>query len=651
MHRRTFCLAALFASACSAAQHAPPPAPATATGSPVRRPARRGPTIEQLLNVHRASAPSPLPDGHIVAFLSDAPGMAQPFTVAPGPQPAPETHWHRAATFTERVQFARFDPGGRYLWMGRDHGGDENTQLLRALASGDGLLEVTANPSVRHMFGAFRADGGAIAYASNERERGDFDVYVRPVEGAAARRVLEAHGHHEAEDFSPDGRYLVASEEHWSFDTDLDLVDLAADPPARTRLTTHEGDERYYYPRFARDGRGLFVLADRGREFMNLAYYPLPAGPLQFVLDEPHDADLLAVAPAGNALALAVNLHGWTEVRLYDPADPSHPRPLARVELPPAVVSSMAFTRDGRWLFLGAGRASMPNEVFRVEVRTGHAERVTQSDHAGIDEAALVEPTVETVRSFDGVEVPVLLYRPRDVAPGERLPVVVSVHGGPESQATPDFNPVTQFLVGHGYIVATPNVRGSTGYGKRYSHLDDVARREDSVRDLGEVNRWLRARPDVDPDRIAVMGGSYGGYMTLAAITLQPELWAAACDIVGIANFRTFLSHTAAYRRAQREAEYGSLARDGELLDRISPLNHVDRIRAPLMVIHGTNDPRVPVGEAEQIVSALRARGQRVEYMRFEDEGHGLARRENRVRAYGAMVQFFDSVTGSTHAP
>jgi dipeptidyl aminopeptidase/acylaminoacyl peptidase len=231
--------------------------------------------------------------------------------------------------------------------------------------------------------------------------------------------------------------------------------------------------------------------------------------------------------------------------------------------------------------------------------------------------------------------------------PGDRAPAVVWVHGGPEAQFTPYFSPVIQYLVASGYVVAAPNVRGSTGYGKRYAHLDDVGLREDSVRDLEHVNQWLRGREYVLPDRIAVTGGSYGGYMVLAAITLQPTLWAAACDIVGIANFRTFLERTASYRRALREAEYGSLARDGEILDRVSPIHRVDRIRAPLFVIHGANDPRVPVHEAEQIVAALRGRNQRVEYVRFENEGHGIFRLENKVRAYGELVRFFNDVLGA----
>jgi dipeptidyl aminopeptidase/acylaminoacyl peptidase len=189
-----------------------------------------------------------------------------------------------------------------------------------------------------------------------------------------------------------------------------------------------------------------------------------------------------------------------------------------------------------------------------------------------------------------------------------------------------------------------PNIRGSTGYGKKYAHLDDKDKREDSIADLAAINAWLRTRPDVDPARIAVMGGSYGGYATLASITLYPEIWAAACDIVGIANFRTFLEKTAPYRRALREAEYGALDKEGDLLDKISPIHKVDRIKSPLFVIHGTNDPRVPVQEAEQIVEALKKRNVRVEYMKFDNEGHGLVRRENRIKAYGALTTFFDEV-------
>ncbi len=636
---RTVALLALTLAACSGAQRTP-----TVAWRP-----RSGPSMEQLLNVHRASSPSLSPDGRAVAFLSDAAGLPQAFRV--NGDGAAEAQWQRLVTDPERMQFVRYAPDGRWLYLGRDHGGDENTQVLRLAAGGDPVgapADLTAAPEVKHLFGALSGDGRWMAWASNARSRGDFDVYVRGTdEGSTARRVFEAAGHHEVIDFSPDARFVTVLEERSNFDQDVFVVDVTA--ATSRQLTAHagEGDVRYQSPTFSRDGAQLFVVSDRGREFMNLAVLDVtgatPALP-RFVVDEPHDLDLIELSPDGVTLAAVYNLDGWSQLRLYDVHDPAHPTERARPAVPPGVISSLSFSRDGASLAFDLSRAASPDEVFRLRVADGIVDRLTQSDHAGLDETRLVEPSLERVRSFDGEEVPLLLYRPRDLAPGERAPVVVYVHGGPEAQFTPYFNPVIQYLVGHGYIVAAPNVRGSTGYGKRYAHLDDVARREDSVRDLAAVNQWLRARADVAPSRIAVMGGSYGGYMVLAALTLNPELWAAGCDIVGIANFRTFLERTAAYRRALREAEYGSLARDGELLDRISPIHRVERIRAPLFVIHGANDPRVPVAEAEQIVAALRQRGQRVEYTRFDNEGHGIFRRENRLRAYGDVVRFFDDV-------
>ncbi len=606
---------------------------------------RSGPTLDQLLNVHRAYAPSPSPDGRTVAFLSDAAGLPQAHAVTVGAAAVAEASWRRIVTATERVQFVSYAPDGRFLFLGRDIGGDENTQLFRALPDGQSLVSLTPDPRVKTLFGTFSEDGHQVAYAANSRSPGDFDVYVRPTDDGVARRVFEAAGHHEAIHFSPDGQRLVVTEDRSNFDQDVFVVSLATPPATPVRLTPHEGDVRYQHPTFTRDGHRLFVLSDHGREAMNLALLsadtPLAGAPA-YVLSDDHDIESMALAE--DTLALVFNVDGYSQLRLYNAADPAHPLELARPALPAGVVTSIAFAHDGSALFVDLSRATSPDEVYRVETPSGAVTAVTASDHAGLDPSILVEPTLERVRSFDGLEVPVFLYTPRGLRPGDRAPTVVWVHGGPEGQFTPYFNAVIQFMVGHGYIVAAPNVRGSTGYGKRYSHLDDIERREDSVRDLAAVNRWLRTRADVHPDRIAVLGGSYGGYMVLAALTLDPELWAAGCDIVGIANFRTFLERTASYRRPLREAEYGSLARDGAVLDRISPIHRVDRIRAPLFVIHGANDPRVPVSEAEQIVAALRARHQRVEYLRFDNEGHGIFRRENRIAAYGALARFFDEV-------
>jgi dipeptidyl aminopeptidase/acylaminoacyl peptidase len=265
--------------------------------------------------------------------------------------------------------------------------------------------------------------------------------------------------------------------------------------------------------------------------------------------------------------------------------------------------------------------------------------QATRSSLGGIPGESFIEPSLIRYPTFDGREIPAFLFLPRD-KPAANLPVVINVHGGPESQARPIFNPINQYLVAQGYAVLATNVRGSTGYGYAYQSLDDVRKRMDSVADLQHAALWLRESGLADPARIIVMGASYGGFMVLSAITTYPDLWAAAIDIVGIANFVTFLENTHPWRRKLRTSEYGSLENDREFLEEISPIHHVERISAPLFVIHGANDSRVPIGEAEQIVAALSQRQVPVEYLRFEDEGHGLVKRANRLIAYPAIVRF-----------
>jgi dipeptidyl aminopeptidase/acylaminoacyl peptidase len=259
-----------------------------------------------------------------------------------------------------------------------------------------------------------------------------------------------------------------------------------------------------------------------------------------------------------------------------------------------------------------------------------------------VDPATFVPPDLVRVPSFDGLQVPAFVFRPRGVA--GRHPVVVVVHGGPESQWRPSFSPLVQYLVAGGFAVVAPNVRGSTGYGRTYQHLDDVDKRLDSVADLAALHDWIATCDDLDEDRCALYGGSYGGYMVLSGLVHQPERWAAGVDVVGIANLVTFLQNTAAWRRAWREREYGSLTHDRELLERLSPIAHVERLRAPLMVVHGRNDPRVPLGEAEQIHAVARAKGLPSELLVYEDEGHGLAKLRNRLDAYPRVAAFLHEV-------
>jgi dipeptidyl aminopeptidase/acylaminoacyl peptidase len=265
---------------------------------------------------------------------------------------------------------------------------------------------------------------------------------------------------------------------------------------------------------------------------------------------------------------------------------------------------------------------------------------VTRAGGLGLDTSALIEPEHVQYPTFDGRQIPALFYPAPSTTDNGPAPCVVLVHGGPKGQYRPTFQALVQFLASAGFAVLAPNVRGSSGYGRTYVHLDDVRKRMDSVADLAHGVYWLRDSGRADPRRIAVYGGSYGGFMVLAALTTYPDLWAAGVDLVGIANFVSFLENTGPWRRHLREAEYGSLENDREFLEEISPINHVEQITAPLLVIHGANDPRVPINEAEQMVARLKSLGRTVEFLRLEDEGHQIAKLKNKLVAYPLAVDF-----------
>ncbi len=413
----------------------------------------------------------------------------------------------------------------------------------------------------------------------------------------------------------------------------------------QVRALTPETDERpalHMAAQWSADRRGLYLLSNRGRQFLALAWLDLASGEMTYLRDEAWDADGLALSRDGRRLALTTNEGGYSRLELFDVSDGwEQRRALPTPDLPRGVVFGLEWSPDGTKLAFTLDRADDAPDVWVWETTEGTLWRATHSARGGIPLESFVAPAPVHYPTFDGRQIPALLFTPRDVAP-RGLPVVVYVHGGPESQYRPNFNPVVQYLVNQGYAVLAPNVRGSTGYGYEYQSLDDIRLRMDLVDDLRHAALWLAEQGIADPRRIAVMGGSYGGFMVLAAITTYPDVWAAAVDIVGIANFVTFLEHTGPWRRKLREVEYGSLEHDREFLEAISPIYHVDRIIAPLFVVHGANDPRVPVGEAEQMVAALRARGVPVEYLRFEDEGHGLQKRANRLIAYPQIARFLD---------
>ncbi|MGH2481883.1 MAG: alpha/beta fold hydrolase, partial [Ktedonobacteraceae bacterium] len=371
-------------------------------------------------------------------------------------------------------------------------------------------------------------------------------------------------------------------------------------------------------------------------DFQNLAWLDLTSGELSYLRDDVWDIERLESSHDGRHMALILNEDGYSRLEIFDVAQGwQERRALPSPTLPKGVIPETCWSRDGKRLAITSISATAPMDIRVWDTEHETLWQATRSSLGSIPQESFIEPKLVRYPTFDERQIPALLFLPRD-RPARDLPVVINVHGGPEGQARPIFNAVNQFFAAQGYAVLAPNVRGSSGYGYTYMSLDDVRKRMDSVADLRSAVLWLRESGLANPERIVVMGGSYGGFMVLSAITTYPDLWAAAIDIVGIANFVTFMENTHPWRRKLRESEYGSLENDREFLEEISPIRRVDQITAPLFVIHGANDPRVPVGEAEQLVAALRRRQVPVEYLRFEDEGHGLVKRANRLTAYPA---------------
>ena len=603
--------------------------------------------IERYLNIRSATSSALSPTGDQIAFLTNISGTPQVWMVnAQGGWPDQMTF------FPDRVDFISWSPDGSGLVFGKSIGGDENAQLYWMPPDGSQIRALTSEPKVRHNFGGWSHDGKKISYASNQRNRDFFDIYVMDVATGSSQLVYQQDGSNAPVAWSVDGRRLVVSHanEQLSLDNDLYLVDIASKTP--THLTPHEGAAQFSDVRFMPDGHSLLFTSNDKREFQTLAQMNLATRRVDILDDTQWDVAGIEVSDNGGMLAYTLNRDGFSELYMRRLNTDGEPLITAlgpkgtMVKLPgKGVVGGLSFSRDGRKLALVFNGARFNADVWIYDLQTRTLKQVTHSARAGIPQSSFVEPELIHYKTFDERMIPAWYYRQRNIqinGSDQPVPVIVSVHGGPEGQALPTFSATDQYFLARGYAILVPNVRGSTGYGKTYTHLDDVQKREDSVKDLAAAVDWLKSRGGADPKRIAVMGGSYGGYMVLAAITLYPEIWSSAVELFGIANFETNLQRTSGYRRKLREREYGTLEKDLEFLRSISPIYKVDRIRAPLFVLQGKNDPRVPYTESEQIVKALRDRNRPVEYILFEDEGHGFVKLNNRLFMYPKIVEFLD---------
>ncbi|MCI4355560.1 MAG: alpha/beta fold hydrolase [Thermoplasmata archaeon] len=590
--------------------------------------AARTARLRSWFDVATSYSPEPTHDGTSVAYLSDPGERPQAFRVPiDGGRSIPLT------PDGQRIGAIHPSPTDGSAVVALDSGGNEHWQLALLSDMSQGrptIRSLTNDPDVIHSPGRWREDGKRYAFSSNARDRRFFDVYELEVgrEGATPVPVLTADGLHDVVDARA-GQLLIAHAR-----TNLD-VDLILRQGERTlTLNPHEGEETVRAATVTSEA--VYAGANPGREFAALVRYRPGRPGHEFLREYLGDVELVEASPDGRQLLVGVNRDGWSELHLFSPAT-GEDRPLPTS--PKGVVAKARWTPDGSAIVHDLSSVEGV-EVYRRFVESGKPRRLTNSPRPV--PVHVRDPKLERAVAVDRVVLPYWQYEPAGAAVG----TLIEVHGGPESQARPGLNRFRQFLVAEGWRVVLPNVRGSTGYGRTFVHLDDVRKRMDSVRDLRDLVAHVRKRDGASVGPIGILGGSYGGFMVLSALSTYPDLFSAGVDIVGIANFVTFLEKTGPWRRAVREAEYGTLDHDRDFLEEISPLGHADRITAPLLVIHGRNDPRVPAHEAEQIVETLRTLGRTVDLLMFDDEGHGIVGRTNRERAYGAVAAFLAQHVG-----
>ena len=543
--------------------------------------------------------------------------------------------------FADSVSSGRFHPnGGDYIVFMKDVGGGEWYQLYRyEMKTGDSTL-LTDGKS-RNLMGPWSSDGDRIAYMSTRRTGKDTDLWVmNPADSKTDRLLTQlSGGGWQPEDWSPDDKRILLLGELSINESYLWLVDTATGQ--KTELTPHNMTEKVSYgeARFSKDGKGIYVTTDKDSEFHRLAYIDLETRQPTYLTTSVHwDVETFDLAHDGKLLAFVTDEEGLSVLHVRDT---TNGREMPLPHIPTGVIGGLRWHKNGHELGFSLNNSRGPGDCYSLDVANEKLERWTNSETA-VKTESLLQAELIHWKGFDGKMVSGFLYKPLAKFAGKR-PVLVVIHGGPEGQSQPTFLGRNNYLLNElGIALIYPNVRGSTGYGKTFSLLDNGFKREDTYKDINALFDWIATQPELDSQRIAVTGGSYGGHMTLAVSTFYSDRIRCSVDIVGMSNLVTFLEHTEAYRRDLRRVEYGD-ERDPkmrEYLEKIAPMNNIEKIKKPMFVIAGKNDPRVPVSESQQIADALKKQGTPVWLMIANDEGHGYRKKPNQDFQFYATVEF-----------
>jgi len=592
-------------------------------------------TIEQFLNTVSIFGGSFSFDESKILFTSNETGIYNAYTI-----PVAGGEAKQVTQSTENSVFAVsfFPEDDRMLYLS-DTGGNEIYHIYMTGLDGSSR-DLTPFGEARSTFYSWSRDGKSFFFGCNKRDSRFIDLYEMDIATFTPKLVFQNDGGYTIGDISYDKRYIALAKTITEHNSDIYLYDRKKD--SLKHLTPHEGDIKNMPACFTVDSKKLYFLTDEEGEFIYLKSYDIADGTVETIETADWDISYSYISWNGRYRVTAINNDARTEIRIHDLVTGEL---VDLPEMPEGVISSVGISKSENLMRFYVNGSRAPNDLYIYDFRSGEYRKLTESLNPEIDTRDLVDAEVIRYTSFDGLEIPAILYKPHGARKGDRVPALVWVHGGPGGQARVGYSSLIQYLVNHGYTVLAVNNRGSSGYGKTFFKLDDLNHGKGDLDDCVEAKKYLASTGYVDGNRIGIGGASYGGYMVLAALAFRPEEFAAGVDLFGISNWVRTLKNIPPWWESFREALYaepGSPETDEEYLRGISPLFHADKIVRPLMVLQGANDPRVPQAESDEIVEAVKANGVPVEYMVFEDEGHGFVKKENQIEGYRAILAFLD---------
>ena len=592
-------------------------------------------TIEQFLDTVSIAGASFSPDESRILFSANKTGIWNVYSVA-----VTGGEWKQITSSTTDSTYAvGYFPKDERILLTRDQGGNELNHLYVRTPDGQ-ERDLTPGEKLKAAFAGWTPDGTAFYVSSNERDPKFFDLYRYDAKTYERAMFFTNPGGYFPAGISDDGKWVSLVKLNTTADTDLYLWDVQK-KEAR-HLSPHTGNAQFTPAAFDPASKYLYYLANDRGEFTALRRYSLADGKHEDVEQAKWDIVSAGFSEKGRYRVIAINEDGRTAIKVVEHATG---KPVPLPSIPNGGVSGIVFARSESKIALYLNGDRSPNDLYVLQIGSGEAKRLTSSLNTEIDAADLVDSEVVRFKARDGMAIPNILYKPHQATGTNKAPALVWVHGGPGGQTTSAYSSVIQYLVNNGYVVLGINNRGSSGYGKTFFSADDRKHGREPLWDCVDAKKYLASLPYVDSNRIGIIGGSYGGYMVLAALAFQPDVFDVGVDLFGVSNWVRTLESIPAWWEAQRKALYaeiGDLKADAQMLRDVSPVFHADKIRKPLLVLQGANDPRVIKPESDDIVAAVKKNGVPVEYVVFADEGHGFTKKKNQIEGYSAVLKFLD---------